>query len=159
SNSFNVLNLFKSFVRGLFAIVREHCLAATAVLLIAAMVSFLPTAVLNQRYCHDWSGLNLERTGMNMKSPFVGLWGNALILLFNNFLFTFFPFARWWNAHALTILPHAIVAPLIANFEDGFHVVGETPTEDYSGMGLGLSVLALASFLCACCRRQKSASR
>src|SRR5262249_42150620 len=90
SNSFNVLNLFKSCVRGLLAIVRKHCLAATAVLLIAAMVSFLPTAVLNQRYCHDWSGLNLERTGMNMKSPFVGLWGNALILLFNNFLFTFF---------------------------------------------------------------------
>jgi hypothetical protein len=159
SDSFNVLNLFNSFVRGLFAIVREHWLAATAVLFIAAIVSFLPTAILNQRYCHDWSGLNLERTGMNMKSPFVGLWGNALILLFNNFLFTFFPFARWWNAHALTILPHGIVAPLVANFEDGFHIVGEMPTEDYSGIGFGLSVLALASWLGACCMRQKSAPR
>ncbi len=147
SSSFEPLNLFKSFFRGVLATAREHRFAPPALLLVACLISFLPTAYLNHYYIHDWSGLSLERPGMDMKNPIIGLWGNALILLFNNFLFTFFPFARWWNAHALTWLPHAIVSPMVANFEGGFHIVGEMPTEDYSGVGFGLSFLALVSLL------------
>src|SRR5437016_5734674 len=44
--------------------------AATLIIgLLAAIVSFLPTAALNAHYCGDWSGLNLERAGMDMKNP------------------------------------------------------------------------------------------
>jgi len=32
-------------------------------------------------YIGDWSGLSIERTGMDMKNPVVGVWGNALLLL------------------------------------------------------------------------------
>jgi hypothetical protein len=143
----SVVNLINSFLRGVLTIFKRHYLAAPAVLLLAALASFLPTAILNYWYINDWSGLSLERAGMNMKNPGVGVWGNTLILLFNNFLFTFFPFASWWNTHALTILPHAIVSPLVANFEDGFHIVGEIPTEEYAGIGFGISFLALISLL------------
>ena len=121
--------------------------AATLVLLLlAAAVSFLPSAALNIRYCGDWSGLKLERTGMDMKSPVVGVWGNGLLFL-KNFVPPFFPFAGWWNQSALSVLPRAVVTPMVANFEQGFHVIGEMPTEDGTGIGFGLSVLILAAVL------------
>jgi len=80
-----------------------------------------------------------------------------LILLLHNFLFPFFPLAKWWNSHALTLLPHAIVSPMMANFEDGFHIVGELPTEDWSGLGFGVSVLAAASCLAGLFQRRRGA--
>ena len=114
---------------------------------LAAVVSALPTAVLNVRYCGDWSGLVLEHAGMNMKNPIVGIWGNALLLLSNNFVPTFFPVAGWWNRSALSILPHALTAPMVANFEQGFIFLGEMPTEDWAGLGFGLSVLLAVALL------------
>src|SRR5207247_1015870 len=117
------------------------------VLGLAAGVSFLPTAILNMGYCGDWSGLKLERAGMAMKDPIAGIWGNALLLLLNNFVPPFFPQAGWWNQSALSVLPHAIVAPMMANFENGFHRLSELPTEDWAGLGFGLSVLLLISIV------------
>ena len=117
------------------------------VTLLAAVVSILPTAVLNVRYCGDWSGLALEHAGMEMKNPFVGVWGNALLLLSNNFVPTFFPLAGWWNRSALAIVPHALTDPMLANFEAGFLFLGEMPTEDWVGMGFGVSVLLAVSLL------------
>jgi hypothetical protein len=117
------------------------------VILLAATVSALPTALLNIRYCGDWSGLVLEHAGMDMKNPFVGVWGNALLLLSDNFVPTFFPPAGWWNRSALSILPHALTAPMVANFESGFVALGDMPTEDWAGLGFGLSVLLAVSLL------------
>jgi len=117
------------------------------VVLLAAVVSILPTAALNMRYCGDWSGLALEHAGMNMNNPFVGIWGNALLLLSNNFVPTFFPLAGWWNRSALSILPHALTGPMVANFEVGFLFLGEMPTEDWVGMGFGVSVLLAVTLL------------
>src|SRR5258708_5747828 len=115
------------------------------IIILAAAVSFLPTALLNVAYCGDWSGLNLERAGMNMKNPLVGIWGNAFLLLLNNLAPPFFPLASWWNQSALSILPHALVGPLVANFENGFHQLAELPTEDWAGLGFGLTLLLLIS--------------
>jgi hypothetical protein len=114
-------------------------------LLVAAAVSFLPTAILNAHFLGDWSGLSVERAGMAMKNPAVGVWGNAALLLLDNFTPPLFPFAGWWNAHALAALPHFISAPLTANFEQGFLWLGELPTEDWAGLGFGLSVLLAVS--------------
>jgi hypothetical protein len=119
-------------------------------LVVAAAVSFLPTAILNVHFLGDWSGLSIERTGMAMKNPVVGVWGNALLLLLNNFVPPLFPFAGWWNGHALVLLPHFISAPMIANFEPGFLWLGELPTEDWAGIGFGLSVLLAVSLAAAC---------
>ena len=126
--------------------------------LLAAMASALPTVLLNIRYCGDWSGLALERAGMNMHNPLVGIWGNALLLLSNNFVPTFFPLAGWWNRSALAILPPGLTAPMLANFEAGFITLGELPTEDWVGLGFGLSVL-LAAALLASLRAHPSANQ
>jgi hypothetical protein len=129
----------------LLPILRRKPAMTLLVIFLAALVSFLPTAILNVHYLGDWSGLSIERAGMNMKNPVVGVWGNALLLLLNNFVPPLFPLAGWWNQHALSALPRFLVAPMAANFEQGFHMLGELPTEDWAGIGFGLSLLLLIS--------------
>ena len=133
----------------LWRLLRDKPLGTARVAVIALMVSFLPTAILNINHSGDWSGLHLEKTGMNMKNPFVGIWGNAFLLLVNNFCPPFFPLAGWWNQNALHLLPSALVRPLVANFEDGFQNLWELPTEDWAGIGPGVSGLMLVSALWA----------
>ncbi|HSU57116.1 MAG TPA: hypothetical protein VLT36_23950, partial [Candidatus Dormibacteraeota bacterium] len=131
----------------LISLLKKRPIISTAIIMVALLVSFLPTALLNIHYCHDWSGLNLEHKGMEMKNPIVGIWGNMFIFLLDNFVPPFFPLAGWWNKHALTFLPQAIVAPMAANFEADWQFLGELPTEDWSGIGFGISLLLLISVL------------
>jgi hypothetical protein len=93
---------------------------------------------------------------MNMKNPFVGIWGNAFLLLLDNFTPPFFPFAGWWNQNALLALPHWLSAPMVRNFEDGFLWLGELPTEDWSGIGFGVSLLLVISVIGGFAARRKS---
>jgi hypothetical protein len=129
----------------LLPILLRHWKMTALVLLLGAVVSFLPTAALNTYYLHDWSGLSIERTGMNMKNPLVGIWGNALLLALNNFLPPLFPLAGWWNQHILSVAPQFLTTPLLANFEPGFFQLPEVPTEDWAGFGFGCSLLLLAA--------------
>ena len=128
-------------------LLRKKIVSTALVVLLAAAVSFLPTAILNVHHLGDWSGLSIERTGMDMKNPFVGVWGNALLLLLDNFTPPLFPFAGWWNGHALAALPHFISGPMNANFEPGFLWLGELPTEDWAGIGFGVSLLLAGSMI------------
>ena len=129
--------------------------ASCGVAALAATVSLLPSAALNILYSGDWTGLAVERSVIEMKHPLVGVWGNALLLL-KNLAPPIFPLAGWWNQSALTILPHGLVAPLVANFEPGFHTVGELPTEDGAGLGFGVSFLLIVSVAAASWLRRKS---
>jgi hypothetical protein len=133
----------------LWTLLARRPVISLLMIMLAATVSALPTMLLNIRYLGDWSGLVLEHAGMNMKNPFVGVWGNALLLLSANFVPTFFPLAGWWNRSALSALPHALTAPMVANFEEGFNALGEMPTEDWAGLGFGLSVLLAVSLVAA----------
>jgi len=132
---------------GLLPLLRRRAGVSAGVILLAGIVSFLPTAALNVRYCGSWSGLSLEHAGMDMKNPLVGIWGNALLLGVDNFAPTFFPLAGWWNRSALSLLPQVLAAPMVANFEKGFGILGEIPIEDWAGFGFGLSVLVVVSLL------------
>jgi hypothetical protein len=125
--------------------VRGHLAAGAIALALAALVSFLPTAALNIAHCGDWSGLVLERRGMDMKDPVVGVWGNLLLFASNNLFPPFFPFAGWWNRSILSLLPTFMRDPLVGNFESGFHMVWELQHEDWSGLGFGVTALLLVS--------------
>jgi hypothetical protein len=140
---------------GLFPLVRKHWLAMIPIGVVAATVSFLPTAVLNHVYCGDWTGLSLERTGMSMRNPWVGLWGNLALLALNNLVPPLFPQAGWWNQNVLGILPEGVRQPLVENFESGFHVLWELPTEDWVGLGFGVTVLALLAVFSSLGLRRK----
>jgi hypothetical protein len=138
----------------LLPVLLRHWKISILIGLLAAVVSFLPTAALNVYYIHDWSGLSIERTGMNMKNPLVGVWGNALLLVLNNFLPPLFPPAGWWNAHIMSVAPSWLAAPMLANFEPGFFALPEIPTEDWAGFGFGCSVLLLVAVPAAFWRRR-----
>src|SRR5207237_265675 len=96
--------------------------------------------------------------GMEMHNPLVGVWGNGLVFLLDNLIPPFFPLASWWNRNALSILPGAIVRPLAANFEPSFHWVWELPTEDWAGIGFGLSWLLILTVV-ASWRRRSTAEK
>lgn len=114
--------------------------------IIAAIISFLPTAILNVKYCGDWSGAVLEEQNMAAHSPLNALAGNIFQLLLQNFCPPIFPWAVWWNVHAPEMAPHALVS-VSKHFIMGFFQLGELPTEDSAGLGFGLSVLLTAMVL------------
>ena len=127
------------------------------VIIIAAAVSFLPTAILNSIYCGDWSGAVLEPPIMTIKNPLIAVSGNAFQLVLENFCPPFFPQAGWWNEHATKILPQALVS-ISKYFDTGFFTLGELPTEDGAGLGLGLCVLLAVSVLAKFFVRQTSST-
>lgn len=124
------------------------------ILCVAAVVSFLPTAVLNFKNCGDWSGSVLEPAGQTMHRPLIGIAGNTFQILLDNFAPPFFPLAGWWNQNITHLLPHKVVALVENNFDTGYFWLGELPTEDWAGLGFGISVLLAVSVLAA--RRHKS---
>jgi hypothetical protein len=124
-----------------------YLLAWAFIFLIAVLISFIPTAILNIRYVHDWSGLNIEHAGMAMKNPIAGIVGNAVLLVTGNFVPTIFPMAGWWNQHAQAFFPGALLRLMDANFELGYNTLGELPIEDAAGLGFGVSVLLVISIV------------
>ena len=67
----------------------------------------------------------------------------------DNFIPPVFPLAGWWNQHAPVFMPHFLVAAAENYFDGGFFSVGELPTEDWAGIGFGVSLLAVVSWLAA----------
>ena len=125
----------------LWKLLRDQPLGTSRIVVIALLVSFLPTVILNLYYLGSWSGLSAERAGMDMKNPLVGIWGNALLLMSNNLCPPIFPFAGWWNQNILNLLPGFLVRPMNRNFEEGYQNLWELPTEDWAGVGAGVGGL------------------
>ena len=142
-------------VFALAPLLRRRPVGTLFMLMVAALVSFLPNAVLNKFYCGEWLGLNLEAHGVEMKNPIIGVLGNAFQLLSNNFVPTFFPLAGWWNHNVPLFMPQAMVKMAENYFDTGYFWLGEMPTEDWAGIGFGLSVLLSISLAAAFMNRGK----
>jgi hypothetical protein len=115
-------------------------------LIFAGLASFLPTAWMNYRHCGDWTGTSLEDARF-VKSPWVGLAGNGLQVMAQNFSPPVFPGAGAWDQSLVEHLPKALLIPLRQNFESSFRLgLAELPTEG-SGLGLGLCLCLLFAAL------------
>jgi hypothetical protein len=137
-------------------LLRRKPVATLAVILLAALVSFLPMAVLNNHFCGDWSGAKLEPAFMVMKDPWAGLLGNAFQLVMGNSVPPIFPLAGWWNLRAPLFMPHFLTNAADKYFDSGFFSVGELPTEDWAGIGFGLCLLLVVSVLASFRIRKKN---
>ncbi|MDD5139820.1 MAG: hypothetical protein PHY43_06110, partial [Verrucomicrobiales bacterium] len=135
-------------------LLRKKIVATAFMILLAALVSFLPMAILNIHYCGDWSGAKLEPAFMIMKNPWVGLWGHSFQILLVNFIPPIFPLAGWWNLHAPLFMPHFMVTAADNYFDGGFFAIGELPTEDWAGLGFGVSLLLAVAVLGKCGMRR-----
>jgi hypothetical protein len=140
-------------------LLRRKPAAALGIISLAALVSFLPMAVLNNHFCGDWSGAKLEPACMVMKNPWAGFYGNAFQLLMGNSIPPVFPPAGWWNLHAPLFMPHFLTDAADKYFDSGFFSVGELPTEDWAGIGFGLSLLLVVSVLASFWIRKKNPGR
>ena len=121
--------------------------ASSVVVAAALLVSFVPTAVLNFESCGDWSALSLESPTIIMQHPLIGVAGNSIMLLLCNFCPTLFPMASWWNHAVPDHLPETLAALIHSNFEANFCRLGEIPTEEWAGLGFGVSCLLAAIVL------------
>jgi len=131
----------------LLPLLRRNWLPTLPVVVLAGVASFIPLALMNQLHCGDWLGRTVETVHKEIHQPLAGVLGNAFQLLLGNFVPPIFPLAGWWNQHALSLLPHFMVAALNTNFEGGILIIGELPTEDWVGLGFGVSLLLVMSVL------------
>lgn len=111
--------------------------------LLCLPVSFLPTAFLNWKFCHDWTGAVLEASRY-ASTAWVGLAGNSLQLVIHNLAPSVLPNARAWDERLQSFLPTTVLEGISRDFEGGFSFsLGEIPTEG-SGLGLGLTLCLMS---------------
>lgn len=128
----------------------------TAVAVVAALVSFLPTAALNVKYCGDWSGAKLE-VAIPTPPPLFGVVGNAMLIVEQNFAPPIFPMAQWWSQNLPRLLPAGLGAAFDRSFEREWPKLGEIPIEDTAPLGFGVCALAALSVVCAWRQRRSTA--
>jgi hypothetical protein len=132
---------------------------------VGLLVSFLPTAALNQKYCGDWMGYVVENHGVEraptppgtapdpptpgkvfrVREPLVGIAGNVVNASVHNLVPPAFPWAKAWNNNIHRWLPDPWEPVIFRNFEADYLRLGELQTE-LAGFGMGLSVLVLISW-------------
>jgi hypothetical protein len=132
------------------AFLRRPAIAA-AVLVAAVSCSFLPMAVMNLRHSGDWSGLRAESVNFNAGSPAVCLANNSVLLVIQNFVPPVFPLAKQWEGAAARLIPESFGRKIQTAFEpSGAHWrLGEMQVEESAGLGFGISLLLLLSFVAA----------
>ena len=109
----------------------------------AAMASLVPSALMNLKYCGDWTGLAAEQSQLLGGARAFHIAVNTVLLLMHNFAPPVFPLASAWNHLMTRVIPAGLAQPLSHYFEPaGAHLqLGEMQTEEWTGLGFGLSIL------------------
>lgn len=121
--------------------------ATTTIALAGLLTSFLPSAILNAKYCGDWSGAKLEQPGLSGAPAWLMLSGNAAGLTVQNLTPPIFPIASRWNDHVHSWLPAGLREKVKRHFEGGggMITINEMQIEENTGIGFGISVLLIVS--------------
>ena len=132
-------------------VILQRPVATVGVCIIALVASFLPTAVLNYRFCHDWSGLSLENIQTQPDLPLRTVSNLALITVLN-LAPPVFPEADRWNHAVQKAIPadlslrlhQALVEPPAAELK-----APEMQMEENAALGFGVTLLLLISVAAA----------
>ena len=128
-------------------LVRRRPVGSLLVLLLALLVSYAPTAWLNECFTGHWTGDPANAQNYQVRQPLAGIVGNTLQLLAQSLEPPFLPMANPAQAWVGEHLPRALRAFLaqgVPHFNLGF---GELPQEEASGLGLGVTLVAVLSLL------------
>src|SRR5207302_4750117 len=114
---------------------------------LAAMASYLPMAILNQKYCGDWTGLAPEYPQSHKGEPLLRVAANTVHIILENLTPPVFPFANSWNRVVENMIPLPLKSRLEQNFEPGGAHLGveEMQMEEGAGIGFGVTLLLTAS--------------
>jgi hypothetical protein len=133
-------------------------LVLAALMLPAIGASFLPTALLNLRYCGDWTGRAAEPVNIGGGPAWLYLLNNGIMIGLESFVPPVFPLAAQWNAFTPKIIPEWLAGPLNKHFEEApaSWKLGEMQTEETAGLGFGVSTLFAASLAAVLWRRNRA---
>jgi hypothetical protein len=136
-------------------LVRRSLLPAVLVGVVAVFASVLPILVFNYHYYHgDWAGLSPE--GDNKKGHLVlRTVANTALMTAQNLVPPVFPMANAWNEAVPRLLPPGLHERLLKSFAEPPAAechVDQMAMEEAAGLGMGVSLLLLASVLAAFCQ-------
>src|SRR5439155_14697166 len=106
--------------------------------LLAACASLIPSALLNLRFCGDWTGQAAEKVAaIRTGAPILHIVVNALLLMLHNLAPPVFPFAGAWNQMMQHLLTASRIEHLAQHFEPaGARMqLGEMQMEESAGLG------------------------
>ena len=156
AKAFNILLLLPWGLAALpaFKVWLRRPLATAAVILLATGASLAPTALLNIKYCGDWTGLKAEQATIGGGDRAFRFLSNAVILPLANLAPPIFPFPRQWDQWVARTVPASWAAGLQANTEAGIEEfkIPEIQTEESAGLGAGVTwliLIVLARKVCA----------
>jgi hypothetical protein len=145
--AFNIVLLLPWFIAALPALKQllRRPRATLAVVVLAVSASIVPTAVLNLKYCGDWTGLAAEQPDIGGSGKPERFLANAINLPLNNLVPPVFPFAKQWEHFVDHVVPARLSSDLQAYMESDlatFHLP-ELQVEESSGLGVGVTLLLL----------------
>jgi hypothetical protein len=120
------------------------------VIIVALLVSFLPSAILNARYCGDWTGAKAENFTLMQGSRVLRVVNNVWLLAIQNYSPPIFPLAERWNNAVREHMPKKLHEKLKESFiEAGAWEwsLEKLQWEVNAGLGAGVSMLLFAGFL------------
>jgi hypothetical protein len=117
------------------------------VLLVAGLVSFLPTAILNQRFTGDWAGDPQNTAKMKMSSPVHAFAGNAVLVVTGMLEPPANPYSKATRAFGDQLLSSRFGAEILKHFPRFQWALGELPIEESAGLGLGIGLLLMCSVI------------
>ena len=130
------------FIR-MFGLLRTHPVRIALAVVPLALVSFLPTAILNYRHCGDWTGAAAENAALGKVEPIIGLVGNLINASLQNLVPPLFPIANVWNENVVRWFPETFLESMAANFEARGAAFGVTDIQGEESAGLGLGIVGL----------------
>jgi hypothetical protein len=111
---------------------------------VALMISFAPTAALNQKFTGSWNGDPSNQGKMNLSNPVAGLLGNSLMLGYYNIQPPLLFSPSKTNNLTTSLVPAGLRSWLLERFPRFEFKMGEIPMEESAG--LGLPILACLAF-------------
>jgi hypothetical protein len=131
-------------------VLARNAAATSLVALLAISASFLPTAVLNARYCGDWTGAKAEHLGGLLRGSILLRTANSsFYLALLNTVPPIFPWAQKWNQAVAKHMPPSLQERLHASYAEedvAEWSLVELQSESRAGLGAGLTGLLLAGF-------------
>jgi hypothetical protein len=113
-----------------------------SVISLAAGISFLPMAALNQVHAGQWAGDVNHSTGLQISNPVAGILGNTLQLGVNTLLPPIFlPAANWNSTVVPSIMEKWPVAWVKSQFPRLSLETRELAAEESAGLGSGIALL------------------
>jgi hypothetical protein len=135
-------------------LVRLRPIPSLFVLLLALLVSYVPTAWFNELYTGHWTGDPYNMGKLQVQKPLAGIVGNSLQLAVQSLEPPFLPLANPAQVWVWKHLPEGLRSFInqgFPRFDLGFR---ELPQEEASGLGLGVTVIAILALFSAIANRR-----